>query len=126
MILDKLVENLHIITSARRNVCVVEYKDAHGTILKEVFISNANTHSEELMMEYLNKNDILGKNIIKIFSERKPCVETATNIGHNCANHIIEYMPDADVVYAVEYGATRESGLNARNSLKELLEKLLN
>lgn len=107
------------ITSARRNVCVVEYKDVDETILKETFISNTNSHSEELMLEYLKENNILGKDIIKIFSEREPCVETVTNIGHNCTNRIIEYMPDVEVVYAIEYGATRESGLNARNSLKK-------
>lgn len=113
------------ITSAGRNVCVVEYKNADGTIMREVFVSNENKHSEELMIDFLMKNNILGENVIKIFSEREPCVETSTNIGHNCSKHIMEYMPDAQVVYAVDYGLTREDGENARRILKGILSELL-
>lgn len=104
---------------------MVEYKNADGTILKQVFASNASNHSEELMIEFLRENNVSGDNVIRIFSEREPCVETATNVGHNCTNLIIEYTPNAKVTYAVDYGVTQEDGLNARNTLQEILQKLL-
>ena len=112
-------------TSARRNVCVVEYQNAEGEIARKTFVSNASNHSEELMIEYLKADNISGENVIKIFTEREPCVETATNVGHNCANRIIEYTPDAEVTYAVDYGVTPEEGANARNILQGLLKNLL-
>ena len=59
-------------------------------------------------------------------STREPCVETATNVGHNCTNRIIEYTLDVEVTYAVNYGVTQEDGLNVRNILQELLQNLLN
>lgn len=114
------------ITSARRNICVVEYKNADGTIVQKAFASNASNHSEELMIDFLKADNISGEDVIKIFTEREPCVETATNVGHNCTNRIIEYTPDAEVTYAVDYGVTQEDGLNARNILQELLQTLLN
>lgn len=113
------------ITSPGRNVCIVEYKNTDGTILRKAFVSNVNNHSEEIMIDFLKSNNISGENVIRVFSEREPCVETVTNIGHNCTNCIMEYMPNAEVTYAVEYGITQEDGVNARNVLKELLDKLL-
>ena len=53
-------------------------------------------------------------------------ISYATNVGHNCINRIIEYTPDAEVTYAVDYDITQEDGLNARNILQELLQNLLN
>lgn len=114
------------ITNPGRNVCVVEYKSADGVILRKAFVSNASNHSEEVMIGFLKENNILGKDVIKIFSEREPCVETATNIGHNCTKHIIEYMPDVEVMYVVDYGTAKEDGAKARRALKELLKELLN
>lgn len=105
---------------------MVEYKNADGLIVKKAFASNASNHSEEIMIEFLKGKNISGEDIVRIFSEREPCVETTTNIGHNCTNRIIEYAPDAEVTYAVDYGVAQEDGLNARNILKELLDNLLN
>lgn len=104
---------------------MVEYKNADGTIVQKTFASNASNHSEELMIDFLKVNNISGEDVIKIFTEREPCVETATNVGHNCTNRIIEYTPGAAVTYAVDYGVTQEDGLNARNILQELLQELL-
>ena len=60
------------ITSARRNVCVVEYKNADGTIVQKAFDSNASNHSEELMIDFLKADNISGEDVIKIFTEREP------------------------------------------------------
>lgn len=109
-------------TSARRNVCVVEYKNAEGKIVRKTFASNSSNHSEELMIDSLKADNISGGDVKKIFTEREPCVETATNIGHNCTNRIIEYTPDAEVTYVVDYGVTREDGLNAKGILQNLLD----
>lgn len=57
--------------------------------------------------------------------EREPCVETSTNIGHSCANYIMEYMLDVEVRYAVDYGMTQEDGANARKILNDLLKKVM-
>ena len=62
---------------------------------------------------------------MRIFSEREPCVKTITNADQNCTQHIMEYMPEVDVTYAVDYGITRESGSEARRLFGELLNKLL-
>lgn len=113
------------ITSARRNVCVVEYKDIKGAILKKAFVSNENYHSEEVMIDFLKENKIPGKNVYKIFSEREPCVETVTNMGHDCAQHIVSYASEVDLSYAVSYGLTKEDGANARNILRKILKKIM-
>lgn len=106
-------------------MCVVEYKDMKGTIFKKAFVSNENYHSEEVMIEYLKENKISGKNVLKIFSEREPCVETVTNMGHDCAQHIISYASEVELSYAVSYGLTKEDGANARNLLREILKKIM-
>ena len=74
-------------TSARRNVCVVEYKNAEGKIVRKTFASNSSNHSKELMIDSLKADN----------------------------------TPDAEVTYVVDYGVTREDGLNARNSLQGIL-----
>ena len=52
-------------------------------------------------------------------------METVTNIGHNCAQHISDYISDVDLRYVVDYGLTKEDGANARNTLKSILKKIL-
>ena len=44
-------------TSARRNVCVVEYKNAEGKIVRKTFASNSSNHSEELMIDSLKADN---------------------------------------------------------------------
>ena len=46
---------------------------------------------------------------------------TKTNPDHDCAHHVIDYAPDAEVTYSYEYGTTREQGKADRIALKEFL-----
>ncbi len=85
---------------------------------------NTGIHSEEFMLNYLEQNSIYGENVISIFSEREPCVETLTNT-HNCAKHILEFAPNTEVLYAVDYGVTPEDGAYAREILGEILNTIL-
>jgi hypothetical protein len=113
------------ITSPRRNVCSIEYIDLEGKIVQKSFCSNNSNHAEEIMINYLKTENIPGKNLIRLFTEREPCVEIMTNLGHNCTMRIVEYSPNVEVTYAVDYGINKSDGLNARIELKKILEKLL-
>ncbi len=109
-------------TSPRRNVCVVEYEDANGELVMKEFISNKTAHSEDAMIDYMNQHNITGDKITRIFTEREPCVQTPSNPAHDCAHHILDFAPDAEVTYAYDYGVIEEEGTAARADLAKFLE----
>ena len=111
------------ITSAGRNVAVFKYIDSNGEIRYLTTVSNKFDHAEEVALNYFKENGISGENIKSIYSEREPCISTPTNGTKNCTGKINEYCPDAEVTYTVDYGDTPESGRNARNELKNLIDE---
>ncbi|MBQ8349254.1 MAG: hypothetical protein IJY19_06360 [Ruminococcus sp.] len=91
------------ITNPQRNVCVVRYKDLNDNIVTEIFVSKNGMHSEELAISFLEDNNISGDRVEKLFTEREPCVLTETNNQHNCAKKLMEYMPNSEITYAIDY-----------------------
>ena len=57
------------ITSAGRNICVVEYIEKNGENTTKTFVSNATKHSEELMIEYLKSNPTAKLHICTLLSD---------------------------------------------------------
>ena len=69
----------------------------------------------------MKNNNISGENVKRIYSEREPCVRTETNPDNDCAHHINDYAPDAEVTYSYDYEIKAEEGRTARLALKEFL-----
>lgn len=113
------------ITSARRNVAVVEYMADNGELVSKQFVSDSVNHAEEKVINYLMDTGIEGNAVTQLFTEREPCVHTSTNSNYNCTQAIIDYMPNVNITYVVDYGVTQEDGKEARILLKALLDELL-
>ncbi|MNJ58261.1 hypothetical protein D3C77_538890 [compost metagenome] len=112
------------ITSLGRNIALFEFIDDNGNLIKKAFVSNPKAHSEAVGLAYLRENNIPNESVKRIYTEREPCILTATNDA-NCAGMIKIQFPNSKVEYSIDYGDTPEHGKIAKEELKKLIEQFV-
>ena len=77
-------------------------------------------HAEMKIINKLRNEGISGDNVIRIYTEREPCVEGK---GQGCAQEIDKFCRSAEVTYSFSYGSRAEADA-AKKALKEELKKI--
>ena len=102
------------------NVAVFEYIDKDGTPIYIAEHSGGGMHAEMKIINKLRNEGISGDNVIRIYTEREPCVEGK---GQGCAQEIDKFCRSAEVTYSFSYGSRAEADA-AKKALKEELKKI--
>ena len=103
------------------NIAAMKYK-VNGENKTVFFESGKGLHSEERAAQFIKEHNILEEDIIAFFTEREPCMRTASYHQHDCAGLLSEIMPNTDIFYAYDY-ATHQDGKDALKELKKIIKK---
>ena len=107
------------------NIAAASYKDLNGEVQTIVKRSNlGGKHSERLLIEELESNNIPLENVNEIYSELEPCDVP----GGKCAKMLNEKVPNAKLTYSFDYpgqsSASRELRIQGLNERAEALSKV--
>lgn len=106
------------------NVVVFQYLDTFGNIQTKAFttLKGVRKHAEILGIEWIRRNNIPNKNVIKIYSELEPCSLKVSN----CKKEL-EIFKNAKIEYSYDYPGNESFGARIRQmSVKKRKKDLKN